>query len=145
MCCILRHILFFLPSFSVPDVLCNPTDLIWRKGTPLEVMIGRTAPSSDGLLAEVFWGFPQLQGKCQETLHSPQDHFIITLIISDRRDWRSTRGNWTLARNLHRSWWNRHTTFKAFFGRRPWLQGQLVYMDNYSIHRIIGFIYVIHS
>ena len=49
----------FLPSF-LPDVLCNPTDSIWRKGTPFEEMTGRTAPSSDGLLAEVFWGFPQL-------------------------------------------------------------------------------------
>jgi hypothetical protein len=27
-------------------------------------------------------------------VHSPQDHFIITLIISDRRDWRNTRGKW---------------------------------------------------
>ena len=27
---------------------------------PFEGMTGRTAPSSDGLLAEVFWGFPQL-------------------------------------------------------------------------------------
>ena len=44
----------------LPDVLCDPTDLIWRKGIPFEAMIGRTAPSSDGLLAEVFWGFPQL-------------------------------------------------------------------------------------
>ena len=42
------------------DVLCDRTDLIWRKGTPFEAMTGRTAPSSDGLLAEVFWGFPQL-------------------------------------------------------------------------------------
>ena len=45
---------------SLPDVLCDPTDLIWRKGTPFEAMTGRTAPSSDGLLAEVFWGFPRL-------------------------------------------------------------------------------------
>ena len=49
-----------IPSFSLPDVLCDATDLIWRKGTPFEAMTVRTAPSSDGLLAEVFWGFPQL-------------------------------------------------------------------------------------
>ena len=58
-----RHIypvLSLIPSFSIPDVLCDPTDLIWRKGTPFEVMTDRTAPSSDSLLAEVFWGFPQL-------------------------------------------------------------------------------------
>ena len=47
-------------SFSLPDVLCYPTDLIWRKGTPFEAITGRTASSSNGLLAEVFWGFPQL-------------------------------------------------------------------------------------
>ena len=40
-------ILSLIPSFSLPDVLCNPTDLIWRKGTPFEAMTGRTAPSSD--------------------------------------------------------------------------------------------------
>ena len=45
----------FFPSFSLPDVLCDPTDLIWRKGTPFEAMTGRRALSSDGL-----WGFPQL-------------------------------------------------------------------------------------
>ena len=43
----------FLP-FSLPGVLCDPTDLLWRKGTPFEVMIGRTDLSSDGLLAEAF-------------------------------------------------------------------------------------------
>ena len=49
-----------VPSFSLPDVLCNPTELIWRKGTPFEAMTGRTAPSSHGLLAEAFWDFSQL-------------------------------------------------------------------------------------
>ena len=37
-----------------PDVLCDPTDLIWRKGTPFEAITGPTAPSPEGLLAEVF-------------------------------------------------------------------------------------------
>ena len=41
----------FIPSFSLPDVLYDPTDVIWRKMTPFEAMAGRTAPSSDGLLA----------------------------------------------------------------------------------------------
>ena len=49
-----------IPFFSLPDVLCDPNDFIWRKGTPFDAMTGLTAPSSDGLLAEVFWGFPQL-------------------------------------------------------------------------------------
>ena len=50
----------FLPSFSLPDVLCYPTDLIRRKKTPFEAITGRTAPLSDGFLAEVFWDFLQL-------------------------------------------------------------------------------------
>ena len=57
---ILVTVLSLFPSFSLPDVLCDPTDLIWRKGTPFEAMTGRTAPSIDALLAKVFWGFPQL-------------------------------------------------------------------------------------
>ena len=52
-------VLSFFPSFSLPDMLCDPADLIWGKGTPFEAMTGRTAPSSDGLLAEVFRGFTQ--------------------------------------------------------------------------------------
>ena len=47
------------PSFSLPDALSNPTDLICWKRTPFEAMIGRTAPSSDGLLAEVSRAFSQ--------------------------------------------------------------------------------------
>ena len=43
---------FLLPS-------CDPNDLIWRKGAPFEAINGRKASSSDGLLAEVFRGFPQ--------------------------------------------------------------------------------------
>ena len=55
--CVDPFLLSFLLPF--PDVLCDPTDLIWRKGTPCGAMIGCTAPSSDDLLAEVFRGFPQ--------------------------------------------------------------------------------------
>ena len=47
------------PSFSIADVLCDPSDLIWKEGTPFEAMTGRTAPSSNCFLAEVFRGFPQ--------------------------------------------------------------------------------------
>ena len=55
-CCHL--ILSLFPSFSLPDMLCDPTDLIWRKVIPFEVMTGRTASSSNGFLVEIFWGFP---------------------------------------------------------------------------------------
>ena len=71
------------PSFSLPDVLCDSTDLIWSKGTPFGAMTGLTAPLSDGLLAEVFLRY---KANARRSVHSPQDHFIITFIISDRRD-----------------------------------------------------------
>ena len=45
---------------TLVDVLCDPSDLIWRKGAQFEAMTGYTAPSSDGLLTEVCLGFPQL-------------------------------------------------------------------------------------
>ena len=48
------------PSFSLSDMFYDPTNLIWRKGTPLEAMIGHMVPSSDGLLGKVFWSIPQL-------------------------------------------------------------------------------------
>ena len=69
-------------------------------------MIGRIAPSSDGLLVGVF-----LSRKTNANL---RDRFSITLIISDRRDRRDTLGKWPLARNPDRSWWHRHTSLKLF-------------------------------
>jgi hypothetical protein len=85
--------LSFFPSFSIPDVLYDLADLIWRKETPFEAITARTAPLSHDILAEFFQGFPQLQGKCQEICAQPRDHFIISLIIGDRRDWRDTRAS----------------------------------------------------
>ena len=41
------------PSFSLHDVLCDPSDLVWRKGTAFEAMIGRIAPSWQS----ASWGF----------------------------------------------------------------------------------------
>ena len=55
-----RPVLPFFPFYSLPDVLCDPIDLFWRKGTSFQAMTARTAPSSDGLLAEVFCDFPRL-------------------------------------------------------------------------------------
>ena len=49
-------------------MLCDPTDLIWRKGTPFEAMTGRTDPSSDGLLAEVLLEFSSVVSKMPEDL-----------------------------------------------------------------------------
>ena len=55
-----EFVLSLIPSFTLPYVLYDPTDLIWRNGTPFEAMTGGTALSSDGLLAEVIWGFHQM-------------------------------------------------------------------------------------
>ena len=35
---IVHSALSLFPSFYLPDVLCDPTDLIWRKGAPFEAM-----------------------------------------------------------------------------------------------------------
>ena len=43
-------------------MLCDPIDLIWTERTPFEAMTGRTA-LLEGLLADVYRDFPQLQGK----------------------------------------------------------------------------------
>ena len=100
-----RPVLSLFPFFSFPDVLCVPTDLIWRKETPFEATTVCIAPSS-----EVFLG---CKANARRSVRSHQDHFIITLIISDRRDWRDTRGKWPLARNPCKSWWHRHTNLKT--------------------------------
>ena len=52
--------MLYFPSFYHFDVLCDPTDLLWKKGSPFKAMTDLTAPLSDGVLVEVFWGFPQL-------------------------------------------------------------------------------------
>ena len=118
------------PSFSLPDVPCDRTDLIWRKGTPFEVMTGCTAPSSDNLLAEVF-----LSCKVNiRSVHGPQYHFTILLIISDRCDWRDTQSKWTLTRNPDRNWWHRHTSLKL-----SWPQPMALW-DNKQ--EVIGEIFV---
>ena len=49
-------VLSLIPSFSLPDVLWDRTDLIWREGTPFEAMIGHTVLIDD-LLTEVFRSF----------------------------------------------------------------------------------------
>ena len=78
-------------------------DSIWDNDWP--------APLSDGLLAKIFGVFLSCKTNARRSVHSHQDHFIITL-ISDRRDWRDTRGKWFLARNPDRSCW--HTRLKFF-------------------------------
>ena len=47
---LLLPVLSLFLSFSLLDVLYDPTDLIWRKGISFEAMIGRTASSSHDFL-----------------------------------------------------------------------------------------------
>ena len=63
----------------------------------------------NGFLTEVF---PSHKADARRSVHSPWDHFIITLIISD---WCDTWGKWPLARKLDSSWWHRHTSLKFFW------------------------------
>ena len=71
-------VLSLIALFFLPDVLCDSTDLIWRKGTPFEAMTGRTATSS-----EVTSAVRQMPGDLA-TVPS-------FTLLADRRD---TRGKW---------------------------------------------------
>ena len=105
------------PSFSLPDVLCDPTDLIWKKRTPFEEMTGRTAPSSDGFLG--FLGFSSAVRQMPGDLCTASGIISLSplLLTTDVTD---TRGKWSLARNPDRSWWHRHTSFWPQPPKAPW-------------------------
>ena len=67
------------------------------------------------------WSFPGFSSALRQmpgdmcTVH----HFIITLIVGNRCDWRETRDKWSLASNPDRSWWHRHTSIDVL-GRNPY-------------------------
>ena len=63
-----------IPTFSLPDVLCDPTNVILKQGTPFEAMTGCTA-FIDCVLAEIFRSFTQLYDKWQEICTQPQVSF----------------------------------------------------------------------
>ena len=105
----------FLISFLLPSwraVRSYRTHL--EEMDPLDVMTGGTAPSSEGFLG--------CKANIRRSVHSLQDHLIIILIISGRRDWHNTRVKWPLARNPYRRWWHRHTNWKFFWPQSmaPW-------------------------
>ena len=79
---ILYHVPSFFPSFYLPDMLCDPTDLIWSKRAPFEAVTSphpfiRRFPSCG------FLGFFLAVRQVPGSVHSPRDHFIIPLGISD--------------------------------------------------------------
>ena len=102
-------VLFFLfPSWRC--LLCNPTDLIWRKGTPAGAMTSRSLhrrPSN--------WSFPWFFSVLRYIpgdLCTAPGITLLPLSLADRRDWCDTRGKWPLARNPDKSWWHRNTSLK---------------------------------
>ena len=54
---VFHNIIIYNISSLKSMLLFNPNTSVFSTS---EAMTGRTAPSSDGLLAEVSWGFPQL-------------------------------------------------------------------------------------
>jgi hypothetical protein len=69
--------------------------------------------------------FLSCKTNARRSVHSPQDHFIITLIISDRCDWPTlgASGLWIGTRTGAGA---TARLTKVFFGRSPWLHGQQV-------------------
>ena len=98
----LRPILF---SFLLPFWLAvrsyrphlKERDPIWGDDWSYSPFIRR---SPSWRFSGVFLSF---KANAKRYAHSPRDHFIITLIISNRRDWRDTRGKWRLVRNPDRN------------------------------------------
>ena len=68
-------------------------------------MTGRTA-FIDGLLTEVFRGFPQLPGDLCTALDIISYHPTISSL--------DTRGRWPLAKSPDMRWWHCHTSLKLF-------------------------------
>jgi hypothetical protein len=94
---------YFLPSPFLMCCVIIPTsfgerDLIWGDDWSQSPFI-RRSPSWGILVFSL-----SSKANARRPVHSPQDHSIMTLIISNRHDWRDTRGKWPLARNPDRSW-----------------------------------------
>ena len=82
------HLSFLLPSWRAMRSYRPHLE----ERDPFKAMTGRTASSSDSLLAEVFGVFLSRKANARRSTHSPRDYFIISLIISSRQDWRDTQG-----------------------------------------------------
>ena len=108
-------ILSLFPSFSLPDVMCNLTDLIWRKGTSFEAMTGHTVPSSDGLLTEIFLSCKQMPDLCTvpKIISLSPLSLVADVTLGASELW---LGTGTGAGGTD--------TLNFFFGRNPWLHGQ---------------------
>jgi hypothetical protein len=103
-----------------PHLERSPHLMRWLSAQPLHQTVSKLRFSNV---------FLNRKALARRSVHSPRDHFIIILIISDRPDWLKTRGKWPLARNPERSWWHRHTSLKLFWPQ-PMPPGQQVHEEN---------------
>ena len=86
-----HHFPYFLPSPFLTCCAILPTSFggkgphlrRWLVAQPLHQTVSKLRFSGVFLSPKV---------NARRSMHSPQDYFIITLIISDRRDWRDSRG-----------------------------------------------------
>ena len=105
-------------------MLCDPTDLIWSKGTPFEAMTGYTTPSSDGLLAEVLGFFSAVRQMPGNLCIVPGIISVSPLLfVTDVTD--ATLGASGLWLGTRTGAGGTATRAKSFFGRSPWLHGQV--------------------
>ena len=107
----------YIPTVSIPSFLplpfltcCDSIDLIWWEGTHFSRRLV-AQPLSDGLLAEVFRGFPHPWGKCQEMCALPpaSPHYYSYNKPTDAPDMIfGVSGHWLWIR------WHRHINIKRF-------------------------------
>ena len=74
------------------------------------------------------WGFPiflSCKENARRSVHSPQDHFIITLSLATEVTDATLGASGPLVRISDRSWWHRHTD-KVFWSQPmpPWTTGR---------------------
>ena len=112
---------FFLPSWRAvrsyrPHL--EERDLIWGDDWSYNPFIRRSPCWG-------FLGFSSALRQMPGDLCTAPRIISVSLIISDRRDWRK----WPLARNPDRSWWHCHTS--------PWLHGLQVIWKQDKLDEIL--------
>ena len=126
-------VLSFFLFFSLLDILCDLTNLIWSYGTPFEAMTGRTV-FIDCLLAGVFLS---RKVNARRYMHSSQRHLIITLIISWQTWMKWHSGQGPLAMNPDRCLWHSHTSVKIFLTPSDGSMDNRQYCRIYSVILLI--------
>ena len=115
-------------SFQISPflMLCDPADLIWRKGTPFEAMTDRTAPSSDGLLARFTGVFLGCKTNARRSMHSPRIISLSPLSLATNVNGATLRAS-DLWLGPQTGAGGTTTLSESFFDHSPWLHGQQVF------------------